>query len=70
MYPLVEMVHIVYHVYCLEILLPGFPGKAGKIHKLFSEPLTYWNSAAYNFKCHAGNGTGGEMGLHDCTFPF
>ena len=57
--------------YCLSCVLFGdrFPGKAGKIHKLFSEPLTYWNGAAYNFKRHAGHGTGGEMGLHGCTFP-
>ena len=57
--------------YCLSCALFGdcFPGKAEKIHKLFSEPLTYWNSAAFNFKCHAGHGTEGEMGLHGCTFP-
>ena len=46
-----------------------FPGKAGKIYNLFSEPLTYWNNAAYTFKRHAGHGTRGEMDLHGCTFP-
>ena len=57
--------------YCLSRVLFGdrFPGKAGKIYNLFSEPLTYWNNAAYTFKRHAGHGTGGEMGLHGCTFP-
>ena len=57
--------------YYLSCVLFGdrFPGKAGKIHKLFSESLTYCNGAAYNFKCHAGHGTRGEMGLHGCTFP-
>ena len=57
--------------YCLSCVLFGdcFPVKAGKIYNLFSEPLTYWNNPAYTFKRHAGHGTGGEMGLHGCTFP-
>lgn len=57
--------------YCLSCVLFGdrFPGKAGKIQKLFSEPLTYWNNATFTFKRHAGHGTGGEMGLHASTFP-
>lgn len=57
--------------YCLSCVLFGdrFPGKAGKIQKLFSEPLCRWSGAAFTFKRHAGHGTGGEMGLHACTFP-
>ena len=45
-----------------------FPGKARKIPKLFSQPLSRWNNAAQNLKRLAGHGTGGEMGLHACTF--
>lgn len=55
--------------YCLPCVLFGdrFPGKASKIKKLFSEPLTRWNDAAFSFKRHAGVGTGQKMGLHDST---
>ncbi|CAB3995266.1 Hypothetical predicted protein [Paramuricea clavata] len=58
--------------YCLSCVLfgdrfPGKSGKAGKIQKLFSEHLTYWNNATFTFKRHAGHG--GEMGLYAFTFP-
>ncbi|CAB4029058.1 52 kDa repressor of the inhibitor of the kinase-like, partial [Paramuricea clavata] len=46
-----------------------FPGKCGKIHNLFSQPLRRWSGAAYTLKHHAGQGLGGEMSLHSCTFP-
>ena len=36
---------------------------------MFTHPSNYWNNAAYTFERHAGHGTGGEMGLHACTFP-
>ena len=57
--------------FCLSCVLFGdrFPGKAMKIKNLFSEPLRRWSGAAYTLKNHAGHGTGGEMGLHACTFP-
>ena len=57
--------------FCLSCVLFGdcFPGKSGKIHNLFSEPLRRWSGAAYTLKHHAGQGLGGEMGLHACTFP-
>ena len=57
--------------FCLACVLFGdcFPGRAGKISNLFSKPLTHWGNAAFTFKRHAGHGTGGEMGLHACTFP-
>ena len=58
--------------FCLSCVLFGdrFPGKAGKISKLFPEPLLHWNNAVFTFKKHAGHGTGAEMGLHASTFPF
>ena len=46
-----------------------FCGEATKINRLFSEPLCRWNDAAFTLKKHAGQGTGGEMGLHASTFP-
>ena len=46
-----------------------FPGKASKLQKLYSEPHCHWNDAASTSRRHAGHGTGGEMGLHACTFP-
>ena len=57
--------------FCLSCVLLGdiFCGKAKKINRLFSEPLRRWNDAAFTFKKHAGEGTGGEMGLHASTFP-
>ena len=57
--------------YCLSCVLFGdrFPGKASKLKNLFSEPFCRWNDASTSFKWHAGHGTGGEMGLHACTFP-
>ena len=57
--------------YCLSCVLFGdrFPGKASKLKNLFSEPFRRWNDASTSFKRHAGHGTGGEMGLHACTFP-
>lgn len=57
--------------YCLSCVLFGhrFPSKAGKICKLFFEPLVKWNNAVFTFKKHAGHGTGAEMGLHASTFP-
>ena len=46
--------------YCLSCVLfcDRFLGKAGKLKNLHA-----------SFKRHAGHGTGGEMGLHACTFP-
>ncbi|XP_028417575.1 zinc finger MYM-type protein 1-like [Dendronephthya gigantea] len=57
--------------FCLSCVLFGdrFPGKALKIKNLFSEPLRRWSGTSYTLKNHAGHGTGGEMGLHACTFP-
>ena len=57
--------------FCLSCVLFGdiFCSKATKINRLFSEPLRRWNDAAFTFKKHAGQGTGGEMGLHASTFP-
>lgn len=57
--------------YCLSCVLFGdrFPGRASKLKNLFSEPLRRWNDAASAFRRHVGHGTGGEMGLHACTFP-
>ena len=53
--------------YCLSCVLFGdrFPGKASKLKNLFS---CRWNDASTSFERHAGHGTGGEMGLHACTF--
>ena len=57
--------------YCLSCVLFGdcFPRKTPRITRLFSKPFRYWNDAMATFKQHAGNNTGGEMGLHACTFP-
>ena len=57
--------------YCLSCVLFGhrFPGKSSRITRLVSSPFRYWNDAMSTFKRHAGNNTGGEMGLHACTFP-
>ena len=57
--------------FCLSCVLFGdrFPGKCSKIHNLFSQPLRRWSGAAYTLKHHAGQGLGGEMSLHACTFP-
>ena len=57
--------------FCLSCVLFGdrFPGKARKIQKLFAQPFKYWNNAIFTFRRHAGHGTGGEIGLHACTFP-
>ena len=46
-----------------------FTRKTSRITRLFSKPFRYWNDAMATFKRHAGNNTGGEMGLHACTFP-
>ena len=40
-----------------------FPGKLGKIRKLFSEPATYWNDAKQKFKDHETT----RNGLHQDT---
>ena len=39
-------------VFCLSCVLFGdrFSGKAGKISKLFSQPLLHWNNAVFTFK--------------------
>ena len=57
--------------FCLSCVLFGdiFCGKAKKINRLFSELLCCWNDAAFTFKKHAGEGMGGEMGLHASTLP-
>ncbi len=57
--------------YCLSCVLFGhrFPGKSSRITRLVSSPFRYWNDAMSTFKRHARNNTGGEMGLHACTFP-
>ena len=41
--------------YCLSCVLFGdrFPVKAGRISRLFSEPLCHWNDAASTLKCHS-----------------
>ena len=54
--------------YCLSCVLFGdrFPDKAGRISRLFSEPLRYWNDAASTLKRHVA---AKEMGLHSYTFP-
>lgn len=57
--------------YCLSCVLFGdhFPRRSSRITRLVSKPFRYWNDAMSTFKRHAGNNTGGEMGLHACTFP-
>ncbi len=57
--------------YCLSCVIFGhrFPGKSSRITRVVSFPFRYWNDAMSTFKRHAGNNTGGEMGLHACTFP-
>ena len=57
--------------YCLSCVLFGdhFPRRSSRITRLVSKPFRYWNDAMSTFKRHVGNNTGGEMGLHACTFP-
>ena len=52
--------------YCLSCVLFGnrFHAKYGRISRLFSEPLCYWNDAASAVKHHVA-----VNGLYSCTFP-